>query len=323
MDHQNSRVAVRALELVRHGRGPGTVVVDRSGRDILDLDPRSTTELLSETGYLLFSGFRVDLAAFSKFVLAHSSRVTLDPARVFHGGKIAQKVDAGTDAMGLHLENGNSPFRPDLTWFFCQKAASEGSQTTVCDGHAVWKRISSSAKQQFEGQQILYRRRVEEPKWKTFVYHYIASTRPSVTMEEITLADFLALVEGDRATEIKPQGDGAIIYEYRTPAVHRTLFGERVAWANSIFGPSYNYEAPTITFGDGRGIPAALLEEMRALTDELTEDIHWRDGEVALIDNTRVMHGRRAIKDPSRTIFNALSYLAADLRTPRAADARA
>lgn len=319
MDHQSSRVALREFEVVRHGRGPGVAVVDRSGRDLLDLDPRSTIATLAETGYLLCSGFRVDLAAFSQFVLAHSSRVTLDPARVFHGGKIAQKVDAGTDAMGLHLENGNSPFRPDLTWFFCQKAASAGSQTTVCDGYEVWRRVSASAKRQFEGQEIVYRRRVEESKWKTFVYHYVASRRPSITMEEITVADLLALVEGDRSTTITPRADGSILYLYRTPAVHRTLFGERLAWANSIFGPSYNYEAPTITFGDGRDIPAGLLEEMRALTDELTQDIHWRDGDVVLIDNTRVMHGRRAIEDPSRTIFNALSYLADELRAPQSA----
>jgi hypothetical protein len=91
------------------------------------------------------------------------------------------------------------------------------------------------------------------------------------------------------------------------------LFGDRIAWANSIFGPSYNYETPRITFGDGREIPADLLDEMRGLTDELTRDIEWKNGDVVMIDNTRVMHGRRAITDPDRTIFNALSYLSDEL----------
>ena len=31
-------------------------------------------------------------------------------------------------------------------------------------------------------------------------------------------------------------------------------------------------------------------------------------GDIVLIDNTRVMHGRRAITDPERTILNAQSY---------------
>lgn len=316
MDHQNTHIEQRGVELVPHGGGRGAVMVDHAGRSLCELDPRAIIAALAQSGYILFSGFRVDLAAFSRFVLAHSSRVTLDPARNFHGGAVAQRVDAGRAAMGLHLENGNSPFRPDLTWFFCEKAASEGSQTTVCDGCEVWQRASASAKRQFEGQEIAYRRMVEEDKWKTFVYHYLAATRPSITMDEIEIGDLLALVEGDPATTITPRPDGSIIYLFRTLAVHRTLFGDRVAWANSIFGPSYHYEAPRITFGDGRDIPAGLLEEMRALTDELTQDIQWRNGDVVLIDNTRVMHGRRAIEDPARTIFNALSYLADGLQPP-------
>lgn len=292
-------------------------IIDHNHRHLSAAEPHANIARLATTGYLVFSGFEVDLSAFSKFVLAHSSRVTLDPARAFHGGKVAQKVDAGYAAMGLHLENGNSPFRPDLTWFYCERAAAHGSQTTVCDGSEVWQRASAAARRQFEGQQIRYRRRVEESKWKSFVFHYLGAVRPELRIEDITIGDLLALVKDDPATAITPHDDGAITYDFRTPAIHHTLFGDRIAWANSIFGPSYNYETPRITFGDGRDLPAALLDEMRALTDELTRDIEWRAGDVVMIDNTRVMHGRRAITDPDRTVFNALSYLADGLRSIR------
>jgi len=290
-------------------------IIEHQNRHMDVLDPRANIARLATTGYIVCSGFQVDLGAFSKFVLAHSSRVTLDPARVFHGGKVAQKVDAGYAALGLHLENGNSPFRPDLTWFYCERAAAHGSETTVCDGWEVWRRASASARRQFEGQEIRYRRKVEELKWKSFVFHYLGATRPTLRMEDVVIGDLLALVEDDPGTTITPHHDGAITYSFRTPAVHRTVFGDRIAWANSIFGPSYNYEAPQITFGDGREIPTGLLDEMRALTDELTRDIKWKTGDVVMIDNTRVMHGRRAITDPDRTIFNALSYLSDELRS--------
>jgi hypothetical protein len=282
------------------------------------LAPRENIAQLAHTGYIVFSGFEVDLASFGEFVLAHSSRVALDPARAFHGGKVAQKVDAGCAALGLHLENGNSPFRPDLTWFYCERAASRGSQTTVCDGWEVWRRAGAAARRQFEGQEIRYRRRVEEAKWKSLVCHYLGAARPSLTVEDIIVDDILALVKHDPATTIISHADGAITYDFRTPAVHRNLFGDKLVWANSIFGPSYNYEAPQITFGDGREIPAALLDEMRALTDGLTCDLNWQSGDVVMVDNTRVMHGRRAIIDPVRTIYNAQSYLAKALATKQA-----
>lgn len=47
------------------------------------------------------------------------------------------------------------------------------------------------------------------------------------------------------------------------------------------------------------------------MTALVTENLDWQHGDAAVIDNTRVMHGRRAITDPDRTIYNALSYIEA------------
>ncbi|MDH6579064.1 AMP-binding protein [Kitasatospora sp. MAP5-34] len=294
-----------------YGSGSGRLVLAAPGQDSLgELAPEYVTRLLAEAGFLVLRGFRPDLEAFSLFVKNHSDRVTLDPARSFHGGDVAQKVDAGTDAVGLHLENGNSPFRPDLTWFLCEKAAASGSQTTVCDGYRVWDAVGEEARTAFAAQDIQYSRRVEEPKWRAFAFHRLGGVKP---LDEITLDDFTGLVEDPESTVVEPLPDGSVTYAYRTPAAHRTLFGDRLSWANSIFGPSYNYEKPVITFADGSELPAALLAELERVTAQVTEDVEWQDGDVVLIDNTRVMHGRRAIEDPDRTIYNAQSYLRRDL----------
>lgn len=296
-------------EVQPYGSGTGRMLIAKNGAALRDLDQAWVVEALAQAGYLLFRGFTPTLEDFSLFVKSYSSRVTLDPARSFHGGEVAQKVDAGTDAVGLHLENGNSPFGPDLTWFCCEKAAATGSQTTVCDGYRVWDAASEPAREAFLRQDIVYSRRVEQQKWKQFVFHHAGGTIP---LEEITVDDIRRLANDADSTTITENEDGSINYAYRTPAAHGTLFGERLSWANSVFGPSYNYETPRIAFADGSEIPRALMDEMRELTERMTEDIDWHDGDVALIDNTRVMHGRRAITDPARTIYNAQSYLKRD-----------
>lgn len=298
------------VDALPYGTGSGKLVVNRGDQRLTDLAPEWTVPLLAETGFLLFRGFQPDLAAFSEFVKAHSAKVTLDPARTFHGGDVAQKVDAGTAAVGLHLENGNSPFSPDLTWFFCEKAASRGSQTTVCDGVRVWERTSESAKDRFLAQDIVYSRRVEEAKWKQFVFHHLGGAKP---LADITVDDILTQANDRDSTTIEANADGSITYSYRVPAVHPTLFDTRLSWANSIFGPSFNYETPRITFADGEELSAELLDEMRSVTEAVTQNLDWVDGDVALIDNTRVMHGRRAIEDTNRTIYNALSYIKPEL----------
>lgn len=297
-------------EIQPFGTGTGKLVLATADCAALsDLEPLDVVRLLAEAGLLVLRGFRPSLEDFSGFVKTHSDRVTLDPARSFHGGDVAQKVDAGTQAVGLHLENGNSPFVPDLTWFLCERAAADGSQTTVCDGYRVWDAASEEDRAAF-AQDITYSRRVEEDKWKQFVLHQSGGAK---RLEDITFEDFRALVAGSRDTTLVHLPDGAAHYTYRTPAARTTLFGERLSWANSIFGPSYNYEKPVIAFADGTPLSPGLTDRMKRLTDELTEDIDWQDGDVALIDNTRVMHGRRAITDTRRTIYNAQSYLRRDL----------
>ncbi|MET7482794.1 TauD/TfdA family dioxygenase [Streptomyces sp. NPDC005538] len=289
-----------------YGSGTGQLLTPAEPDTTLGtLAPGQVIRTLREAGFLLLRGFRPDLEQFSAFVGAHSERVTLDPARSFHGGSTAQKVDAGYDAVGLHLENGNSPFAPTLTWFFCEKAASSGSQTTVCDGYRVWDALSDEARGLFREHEIVYSRRVEESKWKAFAaFHLGTSDAASVTVDQLR-----DLAGGPGESVIDLLGDGSIHYAYQVSAAHGTLFDERLAFANSILGPSNHYEKPRITFADGRAVPPHILKEVESVTEELTEELDWTDGDVALIDNTRVMHGRRAITDPERSIYNAQSDL--------------
>jgi alpha-ketoglutarate-dependent taurine dioxygenase len=290
-----------------YGTGTGMLVTAAAGIRLADLAPAELLELLRPAGFLILRGFEPDIDGFSQLVRRASSRVTLDPARSF-SGDVAQKVDAGFDEVGLHCENGNAPLLPHLTWFFCERAASTGSQTTVCDGHRVWDALPAAARDAFTAHDIVYTRRVDEARWKTFVAHTLGDGRSA---GEVAIEDLQRIMAMSEGTTFEALDDGAIVYSFRTPAAHATLWSDRPAFANSILGPSFNYERPRIGFDDGGEIPADILAEVERVTAELTEDIDWIDGDIALIDNTRVMHGRRAIVDPDRTIYNALSYVAA------------
>ncbi|GGL60663.1 protein AmbD [Streptomyces fumigatiscleroticus] len=291
-----------SVEIRAYGEGTGKLVLPAATHRLGDLDPAEVMDPLPEAGFLLFRGFAPDLADFTAFVKTYSARIVQDPARSPHCVEIAQKVDAGTAAMGPHLENGNGPFGPDLIWFLCEKAAARGSQTTVCDGYRVWDRMGQRARELFTAQDIVYSRMVEEAKWKAFAHHQMEDPEG---LEDITVADIRDLV----SDVLTLDDDGSIAYSYRTAAAHPTLFGDRLSWANSIFGPSCDSATPRVTFADGTELPAWLKNELRTLTEEVTEELQWQDGDVALIDNTRVMHGRREIVDTDRTIYKAQSYL--------------
>lgn len=266
-----------------------------------DLSRDDLRKGLNNGGALLLRDFDTSVAEFSALVERVSDRVSLDPARTFNG-RVAQKVDAGTDAVGLHLENGNSPFNSSYAWFFCEEAPRQGSRTTVCDGTRVWRALPQSTRLRFMQSPIEYSRRVSEERWKTLVMH----TLRCHSQDEVSFSDLEALCAGTD-TGLIHHDNGDISYIYRTAAVYVTDGGD-IAFANSILGPSYNYETPVIRFSDnGEEIDRGLRRQLQVVMESVTEEVPWQDGDILLVDNCRTMHGRRRIEDTRRTIYNALS----------------
>ena len=49
---------------------------------------------------------------------------------------------------------------------------------------------------------------------------------------------------------------------------------------------------PAVTFGDGEHIDENILDYITETAVRLTTPLVWETGDVALVDNKRVMHGR-------------------------------
>ena len=275
-----------------------------SDKNIFNIKKNFIIDNISSSGVLLFRGFSIDMGIFSDYIHKNSSKVSLDPARVF-ADKNVQKVDAGFDSVGLHLENAATPNVPDFIWFYCKKAAKKGSETTFCDGHDVLSQLSESTRQLFKNKKIRYSRRVPEQLWKKYVaYEAENVTNPNdVTLD--TLEKFSSKIK-DLSYSIN--SDNSINLSLCVSAIKTSKFSGLESFANSILGPSYNYEKPLITFEDGTKIADELLEEIKLQTERCTHEIQWEDNDIVVIDNTRVMHGRRAIEDPKRELFAGLSY---------------
>ncbi|MGC9272107.1 TauD/TfdA family dioxygenase, partial [Acidiphilium sp.] len=161
------------LNIVTHTKHSGVIVAAHEPIEITSIGRDALIDLLARHGYLVLRDFDTNIDAFSHLVRQTSSRLSIDPARSFNGDT-AQKVDAGTGPVGLHCENGNSPFWPELCWFYCEREPALGSQTTICDGYLVYDDLSPEARTAFVEQDIVYSRRVQENLWKTYALHALA-----------------------------------------------------------------------------------------------------------------------------------------------------
>ncbi|ALG10824.1 TauD/TfdA family dioxygenase [Kibdelosporangium phytohabitans] len=293
-----------------HVDGKGPVVSTGDSADLATVDRIDLLTALAEHGYVLLRGFGTGTESFSRLIRSLSSRITLDPARRFAGGGVAQKVEAGLVPQGRHVGNGATPWVPDLVWFYCEAPAGTGSQTTICDGRHVWDRLPEPTRELFRTTRITFARPMAEDKWRNLVFRLLDGRG---TRDEVTFDDLLAVTDDDVDVEYLLRPDGSVHYKYFTYAAHTTLFSTGIAFANSIPAPSVNHEPPVIEFEDGRPLDAMLMRRILEATELETDEIECHAGEVALVDNSRLMHGRRKIRDPRRSLYNAQSYLQADL----------
>ncbi len=244
---------------------------------------------LEEQGWALFRGFHHNLDDFSQLVSSFCQTLTFDPAREF-SSHMSQKVDAGTLAVGLHTENGNTPFPPDLVAFYSQKSAPSGSQTTVCDGVALYNALPTALQQRFDSS-ITVSRTLPEHLWKAYVANEHPRLTPGDTVSLDHLNEVINMVPG-QSGKLNDKGD----LDYRLTIKPLIKKHNKIAFANALLGPSFNYQAPTYHFADGSKVNQALLDQVAHYAQAHTYEMQWQDGDMILIDNNRIMHGRRAIE---------------------------
>ncbi|NCI79434.1 TauD/TfdA family dioxygenase [Acinetobacter kanungonis] len=247
---------------------------------------------LREQGWILLRHQDYDVQRFSELMTALCQKLTYDPARE-NITQQSQKVDAGTQAVGLHIENGTTPLPPDMIAFFSEVSASQGSQTTVCDGHAVYNSLSEQLKQKFAAPMTISRY-LPKQIWQK----YVATALNIAEADNVTWEDLNKFIQMIPGQAIIPAHEGGVEYHLQMNMIRHDNLKGVPAFANTILGPSYNYQKPKFTFADGREISQELIAELVELCEQHTQEIDWQDGDVAIIDNKRLMHGRREILVP-------------------------
>lgn len=249
-------------------------------------------DTLRDQGYVLIRNEGFDVNKFSQLMTSLCQRLTYDPARE-NVTQQSQKVDSGTQAIGLHIENGTTPLPPDIIAFFSEVSATKGSQTTICDGYAIWENLSETLKEKFS-QPMTISRYLPKNIWQKYVANAFGIKDP-VTVTWDDLKRFIELIPGQSITPAENEG---VQYHLQMNMIRNDNLSGKPAFANAVLGPSYNYEAPRYCFADGELISDQLRSELDELCEQHTHEVAWQDGDVLIIDNKRFMHGRREILVP-------------------------
>jgi alpha-ketoglutarate-dependent taurine dioxygenase len=291
------------------------------------LEGLEVASLLAAHGALLFRGYGFTLESFKAFSAQHSGDFSDYEGGVFRAGALNRDTIGGDPTVltttghsqgfpiSLHGEMHYLKNPPAILWFFCQRPSAQDGQTTLCDGRAMWQALGAEAQEFFRSHQVCYTRYLEDGSWQT--------TFGSDSLEQVG-----TVCRREGMEWSFDEQNRSVTTHYRCSAlrggevfINNVLPVLDTEWAYNSGWMKENLAAmgaagrpPLIVrAGDGSELPQAVVKALRQAAREHTIELDWQAGDVAMIDNLRVMHGRRQASDPERSILVRLASAAAHL----------
>lgn len=276
----------------------GTMIEEVEGARLSTLDYHVTRQMILASGAVLFRGFGVTDDDFRQLA------ASLGGDFVSHGAPSRPSVSSdgslhlanpGTAGLNLHTELGYFPFPPDFIWFHCVKPAAVEGGTLLCDGIAVANRLSNKFNDLFDNNKLRYSAFWPKDQWS----RYLNTASKDCAIEILsTMPDVKFKFKGDR-----------LLVDYIVDAfniVHP--IGQRI-FANSLLHYCLDGFADFISLEDGSPIPLWAVQEALMVSNECTSELHWKKNDLLILDNRRVMHGRRSHSDPERRLHVRMQRL--------------
>jgi alpha-ketoglutarate-dependent taurine dioxygenase len=222
-------------------------------------------------------------------------------------GRIYTSTDHPSDqTIRLHNEQSYTLNWPMKIFFHCVQVAHTGGGTPIADSRRICRRLDPALVERFRESKILY------------VRNYGGGL--GLSWREAFQTDDCGVVEAHcRDAEIEwewREGDRLRTQQVR-PAVHRHPGSGEELWFNhavffhfsslapeaqaQILAVLEREDVPFDTFyGDGSSIEDSVLEELRQAYDAETVYFEWKHGDILMLDNMMVSHGREPFTGPRK-----------------------
>ncbi len=272
-----------------------------------------------EHGAILFRGFPLQrpedfdrfIAAFElenfpyKQSLSNAVRTNYTP-RVFSANEAPSEV-----TIYLHHEMAQTPVFPSKLFFFCEQPAEKGGATPLCRSDVLFEKMLKRCPQF-----------VQDCEEKGLKYTNVMPSESDASsgMGRGWQSTFQAESREDAEQRMQELGytwewqpEGCL--RATTPALpavrevapgRKTFFNQLIAafkgWKDSRNDPS-----KSITFSDGTPMDRDTVLLVAEMAEEITFDLVWQQGDVALVDNFVAMHGRRSFQGPRKILASLVA----------------
>ncbi|HEX6290124.1 MAG TPA: TauD/TfdA family dioxygenase [Herpetosiphonaceae bacterium] len=208
----------------------------------------------------------------------------------------------------LHNENSHTESWPMKIYFFCVTAAQQGGETPIADCRAIFERIDPAVRQRFTEKQIMYVRNFGDGLGYSWEQVFKTTDRREVEA-----------YCRDNQIEAEWKPDNGLRIRYVRPAVAKHPRTDEPVWFNhgtffhistqepaireSLLAAMPEADLPYNTYyGDGSSIEPEVLNHLRAVYNEATIAFPWQEGDLLMLDNMLVAHGRSSFVGPRKVL---------------------
>ncbi|MCS3519238.1 amino acid adenylation domain-containing protein [Bradyrhizobium elkanii] len=267
---------------------------------------------LRQCGGILFRDFQVEsIGDFQRFARVIASELIQYGERSSPRTELAEGIYTSTDHPAdqpilLHNEQSYTLNWPMRIMFFCELPPLKHGRTPIADSRRILARLPPATVEKFERLGVRYTR------------NYL----PGISLpwtEAFQTTDRSAVEAYCRAASLEFEwlDDGRLRTRQTRPAVRiHPVTGERTWFNHALFfhvtglpdeisrslrAAVADEDLPYNTyFGDGSPIEDAVLGELRMAYEAETTSFEWRQGDVLLLDNMLVAHGREPFEGPRK-----------------------
>jgi alpha-ketoglutarate-dependent taurine dioxygenase len=271
----------------------GQQITNRERTNLLELDKKEIISLFKSYGFLLFRGFGNNIGTFTEFTNSLSKDFMdytggVFNRRVINGNETILSVNDFKNEIKLHGEMYYQQTIPLMLWFFCAQPALQDGETILCDGRQLFNELSGSLKDLFTKKKLKFVGHLNKEGWqKRYKTDDLEEVKQTCKSNNV---------------QFKVNEDESIDLQYICPVIHLSRCGKYKVFINSLL-PVKHMAPGSVRFDDDSEIPDDVVCEIAEIAEKMTIEISWQKGDILMVDNTRIMHGRRAFCDERRDIY--------------------
>jgi hypothetical protein len=270
-------------------------------------------------GAILFRGFPIaNPDDFDRFIeafdlenfpyeqsLSNAVRINFTP-RVFSANEAPADV-----TIYLHHEMAQTPVFPSKLFFFCQKPADEGGATPLCRSDVLFDRMLEECPEfarKCETTGLQYANVMPSENdagsgmGRSWQSTFRADSRESAEQSLQQLGYTWQWLDDGCLRAVTP-----VLPAVRTVGSGRKVFFNQLIAATKGWKDSRNDPSKSIMHGDGSPLDRDAVQRVAEIAEQISFDLQWQQGDVALVDNFLAMHGRRTFRGTRRVLASLVA----------------